>query len=115
MSPTIAYAPDGGVRVAVGAAGGPTIIAQVAKVLMGVIDWNLTPEQAVALPNMYIYGDTLAVEQGTFLAGLVPQIQARGAKIEAGDLGSKLNAIGRVGGSWSGAADPRSEGVALPQ
>ena len=35
MSPTIAYGPDGEVRVAVGAAGGPTIIAQVAKVLIG--------------------------------------------------------------------------------
>jgi gamma-glutamyltranspeptidase len=66
MSPTIAYAPDGSVRIAVGAAGGPTIIAQVAKVLIGVIDWKLSAQDALALPNFYLRGDRLLVEQGTY-------------------------------------------------
>ena len=35
MAPTIVYDPDGKVRLAVGAAGGATIIAQVAKALIG--------------------------------------------------------------------------------
>ena len=38
MSPTIVYGPDGRVRLAVGAAGGATIIAQVAKAIIGVVD-----------------------------------------------------------------------------
>ena len=42
MSPTIVYGPDGEVRLAIGAAGGTTIIAQVAKAIIGVLDWNLT-------------------------------------------------------------------------
>ena len=42
MSPTIVYGPDGQVRLAVGAAGGATIPAQVAKAIIGVIDWHLS-------------------------------------------------------------------------
>ena len=42
MAPTIVFGPDGSVRLAVGAAGGATIIAQVAKAIIGVIDWKLT-------------------------------------------------------------------------
>ncbi len=54
MSPTIVYGPDGKVRLAVGAAGGTTIIAQVAKA----IDRRarLGPaarSEAIALPQIY--------------------------------------------------------------
>ena len=44
MAPTIVFAPDGHVRLAVGAAGGATIIAQVAKAIIGVIDWRLSAQ-----------------------------------------------------------------------
>jgi gamma-glutamyltranspeptidase/glutathione hydrolase len=115
MSPTIAYAPDGTVRVAVGAAGGPTIIAQVAKTLIGVIDWKLSAQEAVALPSMYLRGNNILVERGTFLEAMVPELRRRGGNVTAADTGGKLNAIERVGGRWVGAADPRSEGVALSQ
>jgi gamma-glutamyltranspeptidase/glutathione hydrolase len=115
MSPTIAYAPDGSVRLAVGAAGGPTIIAQVAKVLIGVIDWGLTAEQAIALPNLYLRGDNLLVEQGTYLEPMVAELRRRGGNVRAAKIASKLNAVERAGGRWVGAADPRSEGVGLSQ
>lgn len=115
MSPTIAYAPDGSVRVAVGAAGGPTIIAQVAKTLIGVIDWKLSAQEAVALPSMYLRGNNLLVENGTFLEAMVPELRRRGGNVTAADTGGKLNAIEQVNGRWIGAADPRSEGVALSQ
>src|SRR5205085_1598702 len=65
MSPTIVYGPDGRVRLAVGAAGGATIIAQVAKAIIGVIDWKLSAQEAIALPVLYAPGDTLYVERGT--------------------------------------------------
>ena len=41
MSPTIVYGPDGRVVLAVGAAGGSTIPAQVAKAIIGVLDFHL--------------------------------------------------------------------------
>jgi gamma-glutamyltranspeptidase/glutathione hydrolase len=115
MSPTIVYGPDGQVRLAVGAAGGPTIIAQVAKVIIGVIDWGLPAQQALALPNFYLRGDRLLVEQGSWLEPMVPQLRALGGNVSASPLGGKLNAVERLGGAWRGAADPRSEGAALAQ
>jgi len=115
MSPTIAYAPDGSVRIAVGAAGGPTIIAQVAKVLIGVIDWRLSAQEALALPNFYLRGDRLLVEQGSWLAPMVPELRHLGGNVTAAEVGGKLNAVERVGGRWIGAADPRSEGAAVSQ
>ncbi len=53
MSPTIVYGPDGTVRIALGAAGGSTIIAQVAKALIAVLDWHLQAQDAIALGLIY--------------------------------------------------------------
>ena len=41
MSPTIVYGPDGHVVLAIGAAGGSTIPAQVIKAIIGVLDFHL--------------------------------------------------------------------------
>ncbi|NWN13192.1 gamma-glutamyltransferase, partial [Escherichia coli] len=56
MAPTIVYGPDGKVRIAIGAAGGSTIIAQVAKALVGVIDWKLSAQDAIGLGLLYAPG-----------------------------------------------------------
>jgi gamma-glutamyltranspeptidase/glutathione hydrolase len=118
MSPTIVWGPDGKIRLAVGAAGGATIPAQVAKAIIGVLDWHLTAQQAIALPTIFAPGgDTVFVEKGTFLETMVPQLQALGhTKIDYRQpVSFKANAIERVNGRWAGAADPRSEGVAVSQ
>jgi gamma-glutamyltranspeptidase/glutathione hydrolase len=115
MSPTIVYGPDGRVRLAIGAAGGPTIIAQVAKALIGVLDWHLSAQDAIALPQIMGWGDRVTVERGTWLEGLVPQLQAMGHQVVVVAPGYKANAIERVNGRWVGAADPRSEGTWLRQ
>jgi gamma-glutamyltranspeptidase/glutathione hydrolase len=115
MSPTIVYAPDGEVRLAVGAAGGPTIIMQVAKSIIGVVDWGRTAGEAIALPTMTITGQGIAVEKGTALERLAPALTAKGHRVTVRGPSFKANAIERVGGRWIGAADPRSEGVALSQ
>ena len=115
MSPTIVYGPDGEVRIAIGAAGGTTIIAQVAKALIGVLDWNLSAQEAIALPTMIGIGDHLRVERGTSLEAMAPALTAMGHRIVPVEPGFKANAVERVSGAWRGAADPRSEGVALAQ
>jgi gamma-glutamyltranspeptidase/glutathione hydrolase len=115
MSPTIVYGPDGKVRLAVGAAGGPTIIAQVAKAIVAVIDWDLSAQEAIALPTIFAPGDTLLVERGTYLEAMIPELQALGNKAAPMNPGFKANAIEWVNGGWRGGADPRSEGVALAQ
>ncbi len=113
MSPTIVFGPDGRVRLAVGAAGGATIIAQVAKAIIGVIDWNLSAQQAIALPVLYAPGDTLFVERGSAHEAMIPALRALGHKVETREPGYKANAIEWVGGRWIGAADPRSEGASV--
>ncbi|HEX5257697.1 MAG TPA: gamma-glutamyltransferase [Sphingomicrobium sp.] len=117
MSPTIVYGPDGRVALAVGAAGGSTIPAQVIKTIIGVLDFHLPPQEAIALPMIYAPGDTVFVESGTFLEPMIPQLQALGhASVKTLPPGTfKANAIEWLNGRWVGGADPRSEGVALSE
>jgi gamma-glutamyltranspeptidase / glutathione hydrolase len=115
MSPTIVYGPDGSVRLAIGAAGGTTIIAQVAKAIIGVIDWNLSAQDAIALPQIMGLGDRVTLERGTALEAMAPALIALGQRVVLVDPGYKANAIERVGGRWVGAADPRSEGAWVAQ
>ena len=113
MSPTIVYGPDGKVRLAIGAAGGPTIICQIAKALVGMIDWKLSAQDAIAMGLVCAPGKGGALEAGTELEAMLPELQKLGETLQVAPLGLKANAIERVGGRWVGAADPRSEGVAI--
>jgi gamma-glutamyltranspeptidase / glutathione hydrolase len=111
MSPTLVFGPDGKLRLAIGAAGGATIPAQVAKAIIGVIDWQLSAQAAIALPVLFVQGDTLVVEPGSALERMAPALQALGhGRVEARPLSFKANAIEVLGGRLIGAADPRSEG-----
>jgi gamma-glutamyltranspeptidase/glutathione hydrolase len=115
MAPTIVYGPDGKVRIAIGAAGGSTIIAQVAKALVAVLDWNMSAQDAIGLGLLYSPGDTAMAERGTALEAMAPALRALGHKVQVMPLGLKANAIERVNGRWAGAADPRSEGVGMSE
>lgn len=117
MAPTLVYGPDGGLRLAIGAAGGTTIPAQVLKAIIGVIDWRLSAQDAIALPVIFApEGETVFVEKGTVLEAMIPALQALGHKsVIAREPGFKANAVERVGDRWLGAADPRSEGAAIAE
>jgi len=113
MAPTIAFDPSGKVRLAIGAAGGATIIAQVAKALIGIIDWKMTAQDAIAMGLIFAPTTGGTVEQGTELEALVPELRKLGETMTIGPLGLKANAVEYAGGRWRGAADPRSEGVGM--
>ena len=117
MSPTIVFGPDGKVRLAVGAAGGATIIAQVAKAIIAVVDWDLSAQDAIALPVIYAPGgDVVMVERGSAHEAMIPALQALGhGDIRLRDPSFKANAIEWKNGRWIGAADPRSEGAAAQE
>lgn len=116
MSPTIVYGPGGHVLLAVGAAGGSTIPAQVVKTIIGVLDFHLSAQDAIALPMIYAPDDNVRVESGTFLQAMAPQLQALGHEVSFLPPGTfKANAIERVNGRWAGGADPRSEGAAVSE
>lgn len=114
MAPTLVYDAEGRLVVAVGAAGGSTIPVQVARALIGVIDFNLPLDEAIALPVLFAPGDALTVEQGTALEAMIPELEALGhAQVGARGLPLKTNGAQRTAAGWTGAADPRSEGVAI--
>lgn len=117
MSPTLVYAPDGSLRLAIGAAGGKTIPAQVAKAIIGVIDWGLSAGDAISLPQIYAPGGgTVIVEAGSALEAMIPALTALGhGDIRAAALPLKANAVEVVDGRLAGAADPRSEGRAISE
>jgi gamma-glutamyltranspeptidase/glutathione hydrolase len=115
MAPTLVYAPDGKLRMAIGAAGGATIPVQVMRAIIGVIDWNLTAEEALDLPVLFAPGgNEVFVEQGTWLEQMAPQLRVLGhASVMSRTLPIKSNAVEVRDGQLHGAADPRSEGQAI--
>jgi len=114
MAPTLVYDAQGKLVIVIGAAGGATIPVQVARALIGVIDFHLPLDQAIALPVLFAPGDALAVEQGSALEAMIPQLQALGhAQVAPRSLPLKTNGALRTPAGWVGAADPRSEGVAI--
>jgi gamma-glutamyltranspeptidase/glutathione hydrolase len=117
MSPTLVFGPDGKLRLAVGAAGGWTIPAQVLRAIIGVVDWDLSAQDAVALPVILTPGDNaIYVEQGTSLEAMIPALKALGhAEIKLGPSWFKANAVEVRDGRLWGAADPRSEGKAVAE
>ncbi|MFY8093633.1 MAG: gamma-glutamyltransferase [Niveispirillum sp.] len=112
MSPTIVYDQNGQAVLAIGAAGGPTIIAQVAKAIVGVLDWKLDVQSALALPTFMGSDDIIRIEAGTHVGGMADQLRALGHQVVVDDFGGKLNGIDRMTGQWRGGADPRSNGTA---
>tara|TARA_R110000868_G_scaffold102499_10_gene282267 strand:- start:28 stop:1764 length:1737 start_codon:yes stop_codon:yes gene_type:complete len=114
MSPTIVFDAEGNFVLATGSPGGSSIIAYTAKTLVGMLDWGLTPQQAINLPNVVANGDVVRVEDGmdpAILAGL----QGLGFTLDAnrGEI-SGIHIVRRLeDGSLIGGADPRREGVAL--
>ena len=117
MSPTLVYGQDGALRLAIGAAGGKTIPAQVAKAIIGVIDWKLSARDAIALPLLFAPGgNAIYVEKGSSLEAMIPALVALGHEdVTPRAMPLKANAIEVVGGILAGAADPRSEGLAVSQ
>jgi gamma-glutamyltranspeptidase/glutathione hydrolase len=115
MAPTIVYDSSGKVRLALGAAGGPTIIAQVAKAIVAVVDWKMSAQDAIGLGLIFAPGEVAYLEKGTQAEAMEPALRRLGERVRVAPLGLKANAIERVGGKWVGAADPRSEGVAIDE
>lgn len=113
MSPLLVYDPAGRLRLSLGAAGGSTIIAQVAKALIAVIDWKMSAQDAISLGLLYAPGPGGVAEKDTQVEAMLPALAALGEKLSVAPLGLKANAVEWRDGRWAGAADPRSEGVSM--
>ena len=97
-----------------GSPGGNSIVAYVSKTLLGVLEWQMSAQEAVDLPNVIARGTTVGVETS------VPKgqqwadtISAMGFKVEerSGE-NSGLNIIVVREQGLEGGADRRREGEA---
>jgi gamma-glutamyltranspeptidase/glutathione hydrolase len=111
MAPTIVFASDGAVRLAVGSPGGPNIINYVAKSLVAMLDWGRDAQAAAAAPNFGSRNGPTLLEAGSFYEAMKGALEARGHTVEANPLTSGVHAVERVPGGWRGGADPRREGT----
>jgi gamma-glutamyltranspeptidase/glutathione hydrolase len=112
MAPTFVFDRDGRLQLVIGSPGGPTIINYVAKALVGVLDWGLDVQAAIALPNFgAAYGPTF-IERGTAYEELAEALEKRGHVLNFSAQTSGLHGIERIANGWRGGADPRREGVA---
>jgi len=111
MAPTIVYDRFGRVAIVAGSPGGSAIINYVAKTLIAMIDWDLDPQAAIALPNFGSRNGPTELEKGTSLVALEPKLKALGAQVWVTEHTSGLQAIQRTKDGWMGGADPRREGI----
>jgi len=114
MSPTIILDKDGKFVAAIGSPGGLAIPSFVLKGIVGVLDWGLSMQQAVALPNLVALGPAFISEPEKFAPGVVEGLTARGITVHGGygvEESGLHGVVARPTG-LEGGADPRREGVA---
>ena len=114
MAPTLVFDKASGELLAtLGSPGGSQIIEYVNKALIGLLDWQLDPQQAVGLPNFGSRNVATEVEAGLVSHALIEQLKARGHDVTPIDMTSGTQVIVRDGQGWAAGADPRREGMAL--
>ena len=122
MSPTLVFekAADGQrgpLVMSAGSPGGALIIHYTAKTLNGVLNWGMTPQQAIDLPNFGNTNGPTMLEEKKFPPATARALRARGAEVREMNMTSGLQAITRteIHGKklWLGGADPRREGVVM--
>ena len=113
MSPTIVTSEDGKLLMLIGSPGGSSIIGYVAKTLIAGLDWNLTMQEAIALPNFLNKNRKTELEKGTNLETIVPKLIELGHEVRIRKKVSGLHGIRVRAEGLEGGADPRREGQAI--
>jgi gamma-glutamyltranspeptidase/glutathione hydrolase len=110
MSPTLVFEGERPV-LAIGAAGGPTIISQTLLALLHILDEGDTPAQALARPRFHQQWspDELRVEK-SMPEAMKADLRRRGHVLNEVDTIGSTQAVGQPvkGGPFVGAHDPRS-------
>ena len=81
------------------------------------LNWGMTPQQAINLPNFASLNGPTVLEEGRFPSATVDELKARGHEVREVNMTSGLQAItrGQAHGTpvWFGGADPRREGIVM--
>nr|WP_246072196.1 gamma-glutamyltransferase [Catenovulum sediminis] len=112
MSPTVVFDPKDNLLGVIGSPGGSRIINYVSHSLIALIDWKLDIQSAIDLPKITNMNGKTSLEAGTDVADFKAYFEQLGHQAEVRTLNSGLHGIWKTEGKWSGAADPRREGIA---
>ena len=116
MTPVLILDRQGRLVGAIGSPGGSSILAYVAKALVGTMDWGLSMQQAIALPNLVVRGEMVGADTDMIAPDIRDALAAAGMALKpnATETSGLHGAIWRDG-RWDGGADPRREGVAVSE
>ena len=81
MAPVLVFDADGTLRVVAGSPGGLRIPLYVVQALVGMLDWDLPPQAAVAAAHVGSPGDHAELEAGTPAAALARQVSSLAASM----------------------------------
>lgn len=123
ITPTMVMDPDGKLRLVVGSPGSAQIPGYVLKTIVGVVDWELSAQDAIDLPNIQ-YGvkidrtkpynpKGLLVEKRTYGELMVPEFVKMGYPVQVIPVISGLNAIELKDGKVIGATDRRRASTSM--
>ena len=115
MAPTIVLNGEGELFALVGSAGGARIPAYVAQQIVALTDWGMSPEEAAAMPHYMNQNGRTELEEGTAVAELESALEALGHEVVVRRHTSGSHIIRVHDGDMTGGADPRREGVVLPE
>jgi gamma-glutamyltranspeptidase/glutathione hydrolase len=114
MAPTIVFDGAGKPEMVLGSPLGAAIVGIVAKTLVAMIDWQMSPADAAAVPGALFFGNSVMIEPG--LEKAKAGLEARGQPVRMGEYASGIHII-RIAkdGTLIGGADPRREGSVAGQ
>ncbi len=113
MSPTFIFDEQQRLVMALGSAGGPSIINYVAKTITAVLDRNLNIQEAVDYPNIGSRNQDTELEKGSLVEKFSQELQLRGHPLLIREMNSGTQGIFiNRDGLWGG-VDGRREGIAI--
>ncbi len=113
MAPTMIYGPDGSLRFILGSPGGSRIINYVAQTIIGLLDFNMSPQEAINLGRMSSRNGAIDLEKETEIALMADKLGRLGHEVKLRDLNSGLHVIEVKKDRLIGGADPRREGIGM--
>ena len=113
MSPTFVFDSNRNIKMLTGSPGGNSILAYIAKTVMGVLDWDMSAQEAVDFPNIIARGPRVRVEISSDRGReIADDLKNRGYDVQESDgENSGLHVIVVRPEHLDGAADKRREGV----
>ena len=112
MAPTIVLDRGGDPVLAVGSPGGSRIIGYVAQAIVGMLDWGMSAQDAVAMGHVVNRNGPTELEAGTTVAAWQEALKARGHEVRVMEQNSGLHAVLWRQGMMESGVDPRREGAA---